>query len=578
MTLRTSSPHAKVPEPSPNKFTSPRRTKEEETNYVPSPIQLTSIRDLPPSHNNSTVSLHDLLRDPLLKECWNFNYLFDIDFVLSHLDSDVRHLVSLKIVHGFWKAEDANRIALASVAAQHANVELISAYMPNLFGTHHSKMMVLIRHDDSAQVVIHTANMIARDWVNMTQGVWRSPVLRLLPQSLTQDDNDPDAGNHPIGSGRRFKRDLLVYLSAYGSRLRGLTTQLRNYDFSPIRAAFLASAPSRQKLPNAQPSSRTSFGWPGLCEILSAVPVAERKQNTSPPSVVVQISSIASLGAERTWLDNFHAVLSTSANSARRPATPFTKAKDKQAKDHPQLDLHIIFPTAPEIRTSLDGYASGASIHTKLASPAQQKQLLYLRPHLRHWNPDPDLSPSSTSTSTSYAPPNPNTSKQPPQTHTEATESRVSLRAPAAPHIKTYTRFADAHMCDVTWAMLTSANLSKQAWGEMAKQGTGEVWVQSYEVGVVVWPGLFAEGGDGTGDGEEEGECIMVPVFGRDEPRGEDVRADEGGDERRRTVVGWRCPYDVPLRVYGPDVLPWCATAADAEEDWMGRAWKGYGA
>jgi hypothetical protein len=47
-------------------------------------------------------------------------------------------------------------------AERYPNVELHHAYIPDPFGTHHSKMLVLFRHDDTAQVVIHTANMIPR--------------------------------------------------------------------------------------------------------------------------------------------------------------------------------------------------------------------------------------------------------------------------------------------------------------------------------------------------------------------------------------------------------------------------------
>ena len=39
--------------------------------------------------------------------------------------------------------------------------------MPEAFGTHHSKMMVLFRRDETVQVIIHTANMIPRDWRNV---------------------------------------------------------------------------------------------------------------------------------------------------------------------------------------------------------------------------------------------------------------------------------------------------------------------------------------------------------------------------------------------------------------------------
>ncbi len=50
--------------------------------------------------------------DPLIKECWEFNYLHDIDFLMENLDEDVRHLVRVHVVHGFWKSDDPKRIAL----------------------------------------------------------------------------------------------------------------------------------------------------------------------------------------------------------------------------------------------------------------------------------------------------------------------------------------------------------------------------------------------------------------------------------------------------------------------------------
>lgn len=49
---------------------------------IPSPMQLNYIQDLPASSNIDTVKLSDILGDPMIKECWLFNYLFDIDFVM----------------------------------------------------------------------------------------------------------------------------------------------------------------------------------------------------------------------------------------------------------------------------------------------------------------------------------------------------------------------------------------------------------------------------------------------------------------------------------------------------------------
>lgn len=87
---------------------------------VPSPIQLTHIRDLPPSSggNVDAVRLKDILGDPLIRECWQFNYLHDVDFIMSQFDEDVRSLVKVKIVHGSWKKEAPNRIRI-DVSAFH---------------------------------------------------------------------------------------------------------------------------------------------------------------------------------------------------------------------------------------------------------------------------------------------------------------------------------------------------------------------------------------------------------------------------------------------------------------------------
>ena len=49
---------------------------------VPSPIHLNFIEELPAISNVDTISLGSILGDPMIKECWLFNYLFDMDFVM----------------------------------------------------------------------------------------------------------------------------------------------------------------------------------------------------------------------------------------------------------------------------------------------------------------------------------------------------------------------------------------------------------------------------------------------------------------------------------------------------------------
>lgn len=61
----------------PNKSSSSRSIK-----MVSSPVQLSRVQELAASNNIDTVSLKDILGDPLIKDCWAFNYLFDVDFLM----------------------------------------------------------------------------------------------------------------------------------------------------------------------------------------------------------------------------------------------------------------------------------------------------------------------------------------------------------------------------------------------------------------------------------------------------------------------------------------------------------------
>lgn len=88
------------------------KPSKEHTQTFKSPFQLTWIRDLPEAANVDAITLRDLLGDPLIAECWDFNFLHDIDFLVHAFDEDVRQSVDIHVVHGFWKQEDASRLML----------------------------------------------------------------------------------------------------------------------------------------------------------------------------------------------------------------------------------------------------------------------------------------------------------------------------------------------------------------------------------------------------------------------------------------------------------------------------------
>lgn len=497
---------------------------------IPSPVQLVSVKDLPSTVNINTISLHDILGDPLIKESWIFNFLFDVDFIMSQFDEDTRDLVQVKLIHGSWKKDDSNRIHIDEATKRYPNVQAKTAYMPEAYGTHHSKMIINFRHDDQAQVVILTANMVAGDW-RMCQAVWRSP---LLPLSASDNPEQAHSDLPLLGSGARFKHDFLAYLRKYETRAKDLVALVSKYDFSSIRAALIASTPGKQHLPSLDHTTENFWGWPALKRVLDSVPVA-----SSEPHIVIQISSVASIG-EKWIAKTFFDALSSHA--------PLKNARKQTPK------FSIIFPTPDEIQRSIDGYSSGGSIHMKTQSAAQQKQLKYLAPMLCHWAGDAEPQPQYASSSTTIPPPPP---------------IRQAGRRRAAPHIKTYIRFTDSAMTSIDWAMMTSANLSTQAWGA-SPSVSSDVRICSYEIGIVVWPALWD-------DTDVPGTAQMVPVFKTDLPTTTDPSSGSATTITMPTRVGWRMPYDLPLVPYAEEDKPWCATEACSDPDWMGRVWPGFG-
>ncbi|KAG5982639.1 hypothetical protein E4U55_001619 [Claviceps digitariae] len=487
----------------------PRKNRRLDARHHKSPWQLTWVRDLPEELNQDAVTLKDILGDPLISECWEFNFLHDIGFLMDAFDPDTRHLVDVHVVHGFWKRDDPQRLALSLGASAYDNVKLHVAPMPEIFGTHHSKMLILFRHDDTAEIIIHTANMIPKDWTNMTNAIWRSP--RLSRSAKGTSAAPPPYKELEIGSGHRFKADLIGYLRSYDRRVLTcgpLADKLSGYDFTAVRAALIASVPGVHEVNDL---SCTPFGWAAMKRYLGAITCQE-----GSAEVVVQISSIATLGGKDTWLQK----------------TLFDSFVPSRIKNLQRPRFKIVFPSADEIRTSLDGYASGGSIHTKIQSAQQMQQLNYMRPILYHWANDCN---DGAALPCDVAVQN-------------------SGRNRAAPHIKTYIRYNENRTLD--WALLTSANLSKQAWGEAAKP-TGEMRIASWEMGVLVWPELV------------ERNASMVASFQSDGPN----QLNPAAEVDDAVSVALRIPYSLPLQRYSAGEVPWVSSMAHREPDCHGQLW-----
>ncbi|KAI0594388.1 tyrosyl-DNA phosphodiesterase-domain-containing protein [Biscogniauxia sp. FL1348] len=586
---------------------------------VRSPFQLTTVRSLTQENNHDTVQLIDLLNDESIYELWSFNYLHDLKFMMKHLPKKTRTLTKVNIVHGFWHEQNVERVALERQAENYVNVTLHKAFMPEMYGSHNSKMLILLRYNGTAQIIIHTANMIPKDWCNMTNAVWVSPKLPRYVYSHYDPLPDAGEGGKP-GSGLRFKFDLLNYLKAYNARwdvCRELIKELAEHDFSSVRAALVASVPGRHAV-EPRNGFHTRWGWSGLCKVLKSVPA----RTTESTEIVIQSPYIPAIGSNDQWLEF---ILDKFSCTRYSPLLLFPFIRHSKVEGQPDPKFKIIFPTPDEIRQSQDGYQSGESIYMRTESIRAREQLEYLRPLLHHWANDTEKGVLNKPIDEERFSP-----------HAPLITDKDAGRKRAAPHLRTYTRFRGitggtrGERPTIDWALLTSASLSKQSWGSFLNK-QDRLQITSWEIGVMVWPNLFIpplaakgprwhrsvemvatfktdwptvedekeeeEDGKEGDEVEEEEEDEGEEEEEEEEEEGEEeyeegeepenAGEEEGQDgqdgkrrmwrkkERRVHTVGLRMPYSLPLQRYARSEMPWSLELPQTEPDVHGNTWEG---
>jgi hypothetical protein len=133
----------------------------DDVHIIRSPIRLYAIKDLPASENVDTISLREILSpQSTLDELWSINFMTDMPFLRQTIGKEDETRIKIRIIHGYWREGDASR-KLMEAGIWGDNIKLIAANLPNAFGTHHSKLIVLFRTDNTAQVVVHTGNLPA---------------------------------------------------------------------------------------------------------------------------------------------------------------------------------------------------------------------------------------------------------------------------------------------------------------------------------------------------------------------------------------------------------------------------------
>lgn len=413
--------------------------------------------------------------------------MMSIEFVLEHVHPEALKALRSHFVYGYKPGHEDPTSDLEQELRQIKGIEPSNVQLNRTalsrWGSHHSKLMVLVFGDGTLQVVIHTANLIPVDWDNLTQGVWMSPRLKKSAQSGGDGDASADSS-----IGHQFKRDFIKYLAAYKTKSTDRAVKLvQEFDFSPVKAHLVASVPG-----NYQPNGADYRQW-GLCRLQKVL----QSINCKGGQLVAQISSIASLGpSQSTYLNSVEQALN---------------GQPVNSKDKPLCEMDIVYPTVQDVQESLGGYMSGTSIHLRRQQPQEKKQMEYIGPRLRKW------------------------------AAVEAGRQR------AAPHIKTYFRTTPDSRA-LKWFMLTSANLSKQAWGIVNKT-KGNQWIQSWECGVLVTANMF-------------GYDSFTPIYKRD------CGPDPG--------VYIRMAYDIPLSRYSSGDKAWSSHDTYRDPDWLGYSWVEY--
>ncbi|NXO03905.1 TYDP1 phosphodiesterase, partial [Rhinopomastus cyanomelas] len=382
---------------------------------------LTKVRGVEQSYNSGALHIKDIL-SPLfgtLVSSAQFNYCIDVPWLVRQYPQEFRKK-PLLIVHGEKRESKAE---LMAQARPYENISFCQAKLDIAFGTHHTKMMLLL-YEEGLRVVIHTSNLIAEDWHQKTQGMWLSPLYPRLPQGTTGVTGESETN---------FKSDLISYLMTYNSPvLKEWIDLIQEHDLSETRVYLLGSTPGRY-----QGGDKEKWGHLRLRKLLKEHASSIPAQRSWP--VVGQFSSIGSMGADGSkWLCS---EFQESLVAAGSRGTTLLQC---------DVPIHLVYPTVDNVRQSLEGYPAGGSLPYSIQTAQKQ---LWLHSYFHKWS------------------------------------AEVSGRSHAMPHIKTYMR-PSPDFQKIAWFLVTSANLSKAAWGALEKNGS-QLMIRSYELGVLFLPSAF---------------------------------------------------------------------------------------
>ncbi|KAJ8442278.1 hypothetical protein Cgig2_011201 [Carnegiea gigantea] len=514
---------------------------------MPLTFRLLKGQGLPEWANTSCVSIDDVIKGDVLVAILS-NYMVDMDWLSSACPA-LKKVPQVLVVHGegggvleymkvcvlcpdLW---DSNR-------NKPSNWILHRPPLPISYGTHHSKAMLLV-YPRGVRVIVHTANLIFVDWNFKTQGLWM--------QDFPWKDRNAES------TGCEFESDLVDYLQALKlpevvanlpalGRVKMDASFFKKFNYGNAAVRLIASVPGYHSGPNL-----IKWGHMKLRSILEDCTFNDEFKN-SP--LVYQFSSIGSL--DEKWMAELKSSMSSGLSPNKKPL----------GSGEPL----IIWPTVEDVRCSLEGYAAGNSI----PSPVKNVEKEFLKKYWAKWKASHTgrwycLGTRSMSHRFLF--------------HCFS-KSCVSTLPKALLHIVHKILSAKylslGFLCAMSskhsWLLLTSANLSKAAWGALQK-GNSQLMIRSYELGVLFLPTVLKCGSRFS--------CTDDRTYTKQDEKGslgnsirrtklvtltwsETESADTGNE-----IVRLPVPYELPPALYSSQDVPWAWDRKYTKKDVHGEVW-----
>nr|XP_012568966.1 tyrosyl-DNA phosphodiesterase 1 isoform X1 [Cicer arietinum] len=329
----------------------------------------------------------------------------------------------------------------------------------------------------------------------------------------------PWKDQNSLSKGSGFENDLVEYLSALKwPEFPVNLPSLGNFSICPSFFKKFDYSDATVRLIASVPGYHSGNGlkkW-GHMKLRSVLQECTFDKEFKKSPLVYQFSSLGSL--DEKWMVELASSMSAGLSEDKVPL----------GMGEPQ----IIWPTVEDVRCSLEGYAAGNAI----PSPMKNVEKAFLRKYWAKWKAN----------------------------HTGRTR--------AMPHIKTFARYNNQNLA---WFLLTSANLSKAAWGALQKNNS-QLMIRSYELGVLFLSSLSKRGCEFS--------CTSNVKLSKDKCSAQETSemkktklvtltglTRDTTHSSSEVIIQLPVPYELPPLPYSSEDVPWCWDRRYSKKDVYGQ-------